>query len=335
VRVLWAALLPLWLAAGEYDDFAFDAEDFEKKRFEADFLLRSDTRSVEKERDGTEYRQSRNELNARAVWQEEHFALYGDLSYHHVAETDREGEGDGLVNELYARIGDEKNSAEAGKRALRWGKGYAYSPVAFFERPKDPIYPERSKEGYWGAHLQMTRATQSDTLKNYSATLLYFPNDPQNETLFESTDSQWGARFYALLFDTDIDIVLADGAAGADLSTNLTPYLELHAEYAGKKEGVSHLAGISLETWYDLKLIAETYVTFDEEHSRYYKLSQKEPFGLYYSSLYYLKMLNETRDQETVQAGFTYDFKNGFTIDVARLESSEAVGGRVLVQWFY
>lgn len=328
-------LLVSGLCAGEYDDLGFDVEDFEKKRFEADFLLRSDTRSVERERDGREQRQSRNELNARAVWQEELFSFYGDVSYHHVAETDQEGEGEGLVNELYARAGDEKNSAEAGKRALRWGKGYAYSPVAFFERPKDPVYPERSKEGYIGASVQMTRTTANDTLKNYSATLLYFPKDAQNETLFEHTDSQWGARFYALLFDTDIDIIVADGAGGADLSTNLTEYLELHAEYAAKDDQISHLTGISLETWYDLKLIAETYVTFDEEDNRYYKLSQKEPFGLYYSSIYYLKMLNETREQETVQAGVTYDFKNGFTIDVARLETSEAVGGRVLVQWFY
>jgi hypothetical protein len=330
---LLALLLAVTLGAGEYDDFAFDGAEYEKKAFEADFLLRSDSRGMT--RDGESVSQSRNELNAKAVWQEEAFALYGDLSYHHTAESDKEGEGEGLVNELYARIGDEKNVLEAGKRTLRWGKGYAYSPVALFERPKDPVYPERSKEGYVTAQLQLTRTTANDTLKNWSATLLYFPRDSQNDTLFETTDSQWGARFYALLFDTDIDIIAADNAAGADFSTNLTPWLELHGEYATKDDRTGHLAGISLETWYDLKLIAETYVTFDEEHNRYYKLSQKEPFGLYYASVYYLKMINETREQTTAQVGFTYDFKNGFTVDLARLETMEAKGWRGVVQWFY
>ena len=37
---------------------------------------------------------------------------------------------------------------ELGKRALRWGKGYAWSPVAFLERPKDPTDPELAREGF-------------------------------------------------------------------------------------------------------------------------------------------------------------------------------------------
>ena len=229
-----------------------------------------------------------------------------------------------------------RRSAPPKTRALRWGKGYAYSPVAFFERPKDPVYPERSKEGYLTALVQMTRTTQSDILKNYSATILGFPEDKTNDPLFAQTDSHWGARLYALIFDTDIDIVLAEKSRGIDLSTNLTTYLELHGEYAKKDERESRLAGISLETYYDIKLILESYTTFTEQDNRYLKLSQKEPFGLYYASIYHLRMENRTSEQTTDQTGVTYDFKNGWTVDVARLETTlGGVGGRVFVQWFY
>ena len=37
---------------------------------------------------------------------------------------------------------------EAGKRALRWGKGYAWNPIGFVERPKDPNDPELAREGF-------------------------------------------------------------------------------------------------------------------------------------------------------------------------------------------
>ncbi len=35
-----------------------------------------------------------------------------------------------------------------GKQTLLWGKGYAWNPVAFVSRPKDPDDPELAREGY-------------------------------------------------------------------------------------------------------------------------------------------------------------------------------------------
>ena len=37
---------------------------------------------------------------------------------------------------------------EAGKRALSWGKGYAFNPIGFVQRPKDPNDPQLAREGY-------------------------------------------------------------------------------------------------------------------------------------------------------------------------------------------
>ena len=38
---------------------------------------------------------------------------------------------------------------DLGKKAVRWGKGYAWNPVAFVERAKDAGDPDLSREGYW------------------------------------------------------------------------------------------------------------------------------------------------------------------------------------------
>ncbi len=36
---------------------------------------------------------------------------------------------------------------DAGKKVLKWGKGYAWNPVAFIDRPKDPDEPDLALEG--------------------------------------------------------------------------------------------------------------------------------------------------------------------------------------------
>jgi len=39
-------------------------------------------------------------------------------------------------------------AVEAGKRVTKWGKGYAWNPVSFVDRPKNPEDPEEALEGY-------------------------------------------------------------------------------------------------------------------------------------------------------------------------------------------
>jgi hypothetical protein len=33
---------------------------------------------------------------------------------------------------------------DAGKKVVKWGKGYAWNPVAFVDRPKNPEDPEEA-----------------------------------------------------------------------------------------------------------------------------------------------------------------------------------------------
>jgi hypothetical protein len=37
---------------------------------------------------------------------------------------------------------------DIGKKTLKWGKGYAWNPVAFIDRPKDPDEPDLALEGF-------------------------------------------------------------------------------------------------------------------------------------------------------------------------------------------
>src|SRR4030067_3677729 len=37
---------------------------------------------------------------------------------------------------------------DMGKKTLKWGKGYAWNPAAFIDRPKNPAHPELSLEGF-------------------------------------------------------------------------------------------------------------------------------------------------------------------------------------------
>jgi hypothetical protein len=127
---------------------------------------------------------------------------------------------------------------EAGKRTLRWGKGYAWSPVAFFERAKDPTDPELSREGFVMATGSLVRSF-SGPLKTMSLTPVLLPvNDNLNDDYGRGDHSNPGAKLYALLYDTDVDLVYAGAGSrsgarwGADFSRNLGTNLEVHGEWA-------------------------------------------------------------------------------------------------------
>lgn len=126
---------------------------------------------------------------------------------------------------------------EAGRRALRWGKGYAWNPVGFVERPKDPNDPELSREGF--AVLGGTFIRSFDgPLKTVTFTPLLVPtSDRVNRDFGSGTHANPAARLSLLYRDTDIDfLVLGHGARGArygfDFSRNLSTNLEVHGEWA-------------------------------------------------------------------------------------------------------
>jgi hypothetical protein len=124
-----------------------------------------------------------------------------------------------------------------GKKSLRWGKGYAWNPVAFFDRPKNPDEPELNLEGYWLATADYIQSLDGP-LKTVAFTPILLPQDHDLNHDFGSSDQiNWGGKLYFLLYDADIDLVMMgrgsrSASYGIDFSRNLTTNLELHGELA-------------------------------------------------------------------------------------------------------
>jgi hypothetical protein len=125
---------------------------------------------------------------------------------------------------------------ELGKRTLKWGKGYAWNPVGFVERAKDPLDPELSREGYVLADADYVKSGGGD-LRTWGINAVLLPVDAQTNPEFGDADTYLAAKLYLLYLDNDIDFVLMNGANsqpryGADFSRNLATNFEVHAEWS-------------------------------------------------------------------------------------------------------
>jgi hypothetical protein len=124
-----------------------------------------------------------------------------------------------------------------GKQTLLWGKGYAFNPVAFVSRPKDPDDPELALEGYITASADYIKSFQGP-LKTVSITPVIFPVYKDINDDFGTVDRlNFAGKLYLLLYDTDIDLMAMTGGSrtsrvGMDFSKNITTNLEVHGEFA-------------------------------------------------------------------------------------------------------
>lgn len=150
----------------------------------------------------------------------------------------RTDSGSGRVYELYlTHQAEATTTVEIGKRALKWGKGYAWNPVGFIERPKDPNDPELSREGFViaGADFIHTRGSDLHTIA-FTPVLLPVTAHINNDFGAKKTLNV-AAKLYLLYRDIDIDLLWLStgsrpGRVGFDFSTNLASNLEVHGEYA-------------------------------------------------------------------------------------------------------
>ena len=170
----------------------------------------------------------------------------------------------------------------AGKKVMRWGKGYAWNPAAFVDRPKNPDDPELPLEGYTLLAADYTQSFDG-RLKTVSLTPVLLPvYDDLNDTFGSLNHLDLAVKAYFLYYDTDIDLLYrAKGskpaAYGADFSRNISANFELHGEASliadnpqtitdksgntARKafEAKSWLLGLRYQTEKDATYIAEYY----------------------------------------------------------------------------
>ena len=126
---------------------------------------------------------------------------------------------------------------DAGKKVVKWGKGYAWNPVAFIDRPKNPEDPELALEGFYLVAGEAIRSFDGP-LKTVAFTAIALPVDRDvNEDFGETDHLNVAAKLYALLFDTDLDVMVFTGGSrttrfGVDFARNILTNFEVHGEWA-------------------------------------------------------------------------------------------------------
>jgi hypothetical protein len=161
-----------------------------------------------------------------------------------------------------------------GKQTLLWGKGYAWNPVAFVSRPKDPDDPELALEGYITATADYIKSFDGP-LKTFSVTPVVFPVYHHiNDTFGKIDKLNFAGKLYFLFYDTDIDLMALTGGSktdrfGIDFSRNITTNLEVHGEFAfinNQKMKVVDSLGKTSESKFDANsyLLGLRYLTASE-----------------------------------------------------------------------
>jgi hypothetical protein len=320
VRVI-AALAGVSLAGAalaQSEQFSFDASQFEKKPYElGGFLQASGERQRLDHRSPLLPRQfpgAIDEYNDRGIAAAElsgvfrRDALRAQFLAHAEHVNDLRGStSEAKFYEAYVSWQASPNvNWEGGKKTQRWGKGYAWSPVAFLERPKDPEDPELAREGFFALSGSYV-SSPGGALQNYSFTGLAVPTQSDLNGDFGAEDHWNPAAKLSLLYrDTDIDFLwLGQGSRSArfgfDVSRNFGTQLELHAEWARvtEPESTSWLLGLRYLTERETTWIVEYYrngVGLTEAQYRarpvggptvmreylYLRVSQKEPFDILY-----------------------------------------------------
>lgn len=281
--------------AGAEESYTFDPAETEKKPYYVGGYLEFKPVLLGLDHDSAFYKlrffndprgQNLLEANGRiqleGSYEKNIFRIYAktntDLKSSYSGESERS-----TFYELYGSVKPLTNlKFDVGKKTMKWGKGYAWNPVAFVDRPKDPDDPEQALEGYIVATADYIKSMDGP-LKTFSFTPVLFPvYDHVNEAFGNNYKLNIAGRFYFLLYDTDIDLLFMTGGSrtdryGVDFSRNISTNFEVHGELAyvrnfqksaldvsGNRnmvegDAVSYVIGMRHLTTFDLTTIIEYY----------------------------------------------------------------------------
>jgi hypothetical protein len=233
--------------AARAEEFTFDAAEFSKKPFEFGGYLEFKPERSWLNRDGSFYKlngldqgtldrtTTTLKLDGKYTQSIASLKLRADLE---VRDDNLASERINRFDEAYASFKPDPGfTLDLGKIALKWGKGYAWNPVGFVERPKDPNDVELAREGYSMVTADYIRNFEGD-LKTVAFTPVLLPVGSQmNQDFGDPSHVNTAAKLYLLYRDTDIDFIWLGsgsrtGRVGVDFSRNLTSALEIHGEWA-------------------------------------------------------------------------------------------------------
>ncbi len=323
------ALYPSLTIAQEDDLYSFEVEEFTKKTWEwkGEISAISTTKffnqdavafplKFENEAIQAEEREIQIVLESRWDWDWSRLYVMGEASTLYSTIPDVNAE-DAFLREGYWQLSKfDPSVLEIGKRLLRWGKGYAFNPVAFLERPKNPEDPEASREGLWMVQGLWIPGAFSG-LDNTSVTAVYLPLRQDINEDYQSHiphENVWGLKLYALIDTTDIDLYFVQSEEkdeinwGVDFASNITVNFEIHGEYARKIDSdydeLQALLGLRYLTENDVTWIVEVYHdssgwTAEESAERYEQIENKSPLKA-------KPLLSQIQKQKTISQNYGY-----------------------------
>lgn len=185
---------------------------------------------------------------------------------------------------------DHNLSLDAGKKVVKWGKGYAWNPVAFAARPKDVDDPDKTREGYVLLSGEWIKSLDGPVSNVGLNPVLVPVGRDVNADLADKDTLLAGAKLTLLAWDTDVDLLFMDGSGydqrlGLALARNLAPHFVVHGELAlrrglervrvdeqglvssSRKDAVSLLLGLRYVNRFDTTFILE-YLRNGEGYSR-------------------------------------------------------------------
>ena len=280
------------------DEFTFDASEFEKKPFEFSGYLEQKEEGLKLRRSSPAYslaypgKSSQNHLLRSTTTLEMAGKLTLDpvvvdvraQAFHAddqlVSSSDR-----GTVMEGGVRWSPGPGlTVDVGKRVQRWGKGYAWSPVGFIERPKDASDPSASREGFVMASAEWTKSLGGPvSAVGLSGFVVPTDGGRLNQDFGAERDINPAAKLYLLAWDTDIDFLWRGKGAkpesfGVDFSRNITSALDVHGEWARTLDaprnsvsatGVTQQRETSYNAWLlGLRYLTQSEVTWIAEYYR-------------------------------------------------------------------
>lgn len=298
MRLSWSLLILVLLfpLADAQEEYSFDVEKFEPKAFKFTGFLEAKPEYARANQDAALYqlqffgREPDRNLNSftgsleleglfRKGIASFKFQTHSEFVWDYLGEDQEHALYEGYLS----LQPDPSIALDVGKKAVRWGKGYAWNPVAFIERAKDAGDPDLSREGYWITAADKIYSFDGP-LKTLAVTPVILPvSSSVNEDFGKQGYTNLAGKLYLLYREIDFDFMfLSNGSrssrVGMDFSKNLAPNFELHGELAyindavhrrltstcrpddpQVKDEISYLLGTRYRTNNDITLIWEYY----------------------------------------------------------------------------
>ncbi len=315
--VLGGFLLPLItvtlaLAGGDAAvDFEFDVDAFEKKPLQWGGYIEGKFEHFFYNKDGALYFLNVGNID-RSTLDRATGTLQIDGSYSAgrssfnwllkgAASQDQEEYDDWAdIFEAYLRLRPTDTlTVEAGKQSYKWGTGYAWNPVGFLNRRKDPNDPNEDLEGFITLESTWIHSFGS-VVESMAATVSVLPVwEDINDDFGRENNINLAARLYFLINNTDIDLIYFTGDSrstryGIDFASNLATNFAIHGEFSWiphatrtvlqetgellveKTSSTSYLLGMRYLSEQNVTTIVEYYHNgsgySEEEMRRYYQL---------------------------------------------------------------